>query len=148
MSLTLCPITIREAVRFSVKHHRHHKKAPRCSRFAVACESGDAIVGVAIVGNPCARMRLGGYTAEVTRLCVLEHHPNACSMLYAASWRAARALGFLRLGTYILREESGASLRAAGWRLIGEAGGGKWGRKQRPLIDDHPTQRKLLWEAA
>ncbi|MGL4442443.1 MAG: XF1762 family protein [Alsobacter sp.] len=147
MSLALCPITIREAVAFSMKHHRHHKGEPRCSRFAVAVESDGVIAGVAIVGNPCARLRLDDYTAEVTRLCVLEHHHSACSMLYAASWRAARALGYLRLGTYILSEESGVSLRAAGWRLVGEAGGGKWGRKMRPRVDGHPTQVKLRWEA-
>lgn len=102
---------------------------------------------MAIVGNPNARMLLDDYTAEVTRLCVLDGYPNACSMLYAACWRAARALGYRRLGTYTLPEEGGASLRAAGWRLVGEAGGGSWDRRQRPRVDRHPTQGKLRWEA-
>ncbi len=72
---------------------------------------------------------------------------NACSMLYGAAWRAARALGWLRLVTYTLPEEGGASLRAAGWRCIGEAGGGSWSRANRPRVDMHPLQVKMKWEA-
>mgnify|MGYP006888295455 CR=1 FL=1 len=105
------------------------------------------VVGVAIVGNPVARMLDDGFTAEVTRLCVLDGVPNGCSMLYGAAWRAARALGWRKLITYTLAEEGGASLRAAGWRCIGEAGGGSWSRESRPRVDLHPTQGKLRWEA-
>ena len=38
--------------------------------------------------------------------------------------------------------------RASGWTLIGEAGGGRWSRTERPRVDDHPTQPKLRWERA
>lgn len=72
---------------------------------------------------------------------------NACSILYGAAWRAVRALGYRRLVTYTLPSESGASLRAAGWTCLGEAGGGSWSRKDRPRVDTHPTQAKLRWEA-
>lgn len=68
-----------------------------------------------------------------------------CSMLYGAAWRATKAMGYRKLITYTLPEEGGASLRAAGWRLIGEAGGGKRSRKERLRVDDHPTQIKLKW---
>ena len=90
-----------------------------------------------------------GYTAEVTRLCSIEgrlpngHASGACSFLYAACWRAARAIGFRRLVTYVLADESGKSLGAAGWKCIGEAGGGTWDRKDRPRVDLHPTQTKM-----
>ncbi len=78
---------------------------------------------------------------------VLRRYPSPlCSMLYSAAWRAVRALGYRRLVTYILGEESGASLAAAGWRCLGEAGGGSWSREGRPRIDTHPTQVKLRWE--
>jgi hypothetical protein len=50
------------------------------------------------------------------------------------------------LGTYILASERGTSLRAAGWNLIGEAGGGSWSREGRPRVDTAPTQTKLLFE--
>ena len=89
-----------------------------------------------------------GWTAEVTRLCVIDGARNACSFLYASCWRAARALGYRRLITYTLPEEGGASLRAAGWKCLGEAGGGSWNRAERPRVDTHPTQVKLRWEAA
>jgi hypothetical protein len=65
---------------------------------------------------------------------------------YGAAARAAFALGFKRIGTYILASEPGTSLTAAGWRLIGETGGGSWSRSDRPRIDKHPTQSKLLFE--
>lgn len=144
-ALALQPITLREACAFVVAHHRHHG-APRGCCFCVAANDGDAVVGVAIVGRPVARMLQDGYTAEVVRLCTLGA-PNVPSLLYAACWRAARAIGYRRLVTYTLPEEGGGSLRAAGWRLIGEAGGGSWDRAERPRVDTHPMQGKLRWEA-
>jgi hypothetical protein len=66
--------------------------------------------------------------------------------LYGAACRAAFALGFRRVGTYILASESGASLVAAGWRLIGESNGGRWHTPSRPRVDTNPTQPKLLFE--
>lgn len=68
-------------------------------------------------------------------------------MLYGAAWRACRALGYRRLVTYTLPAEGGMSLRGAGWRCLGEAGGGSWNRKLRPRVDLHPTERKFRWEA-
>lgn len=146
--MKLQPITLREARTFVAHHHRHHRP-PQGGLFAVAVDAG-GIVGVAIVGRPVARMLADDFTAEVTRLCVLDEPRarNACSMLYAAAWRAAKALGYRRLVTYTLPEEGGGSLRAAGWRLVGEAGGGTWSRRSRARVDLHPTQQKLRWEAA
>ena len=69
-------------------------------------------------------------------------------MLYGAAWRAARALGWRKLITYTLPEEGGASLRGAGWKCIGEAGGGKWSCPSLPRVDLHPTQMKLKWEVS
>ncbi len=46
----------------------------------------------------------------------------------------------------ILISESGVSLAATGWRLIGERGGGSWSVPSRPRVDKHPTQAKLLFE--
>ena len=113
----------------------------------MAVSEGEAVRGVAIIGRPVARMLQDGWTAEVTRLCTLGDK-NACSMLYAASWRAARALGYRRLITYTLQREGGASLRASGWKLVGAAGGGTWDRKNRPRVDTHPLEQKQLWEVA
>jgi hypothetical protein len=143
----LCPVTLREANAFVREHHRHHGESRGCL-FCVAVADDEGIVGVAIIGRPVARMLQDAWTAEVTRVCVRpdRSHRNACSMLYGAAWRAARALGYLRLVTYTLPEEGGASLRGAGFKLIGAAGGGSWSRTDRPRVDEHPTQEKLRWE--
>lgn len=144
--LYLCPITLREANAFVHQHHRHHRPVRGCI-CTVAAARDERIVGVAIVGRPVARELQDGWTCEVTR-CATDRTPNACSMLYAASWRAARNLGWRRCVTYTLPSESGASLRAAGYRLVGEAGGGSWSRTERPRVDMHPLQTKLRWEVA
>ena len=144
MTLEIVPISLKDAFVFVDNHHRHHA-APRFGLFAVAVAAGGEVCGVAIVGRPVARMLCDGWTAEVVRLAT-DGHRNACSKLYAAAWRAARAMGYRRLVTYTLQSEPGQSLRGAGWRCVGEAGGGSWSRKDRPRIDKHPTQVKLRWE--
>jgi L-amino acid N-acyltransferase YncA len=145
MSLVIVPCHIAAAKAFVTQHHRHHT-APVGALFAVAVAEGDDVVGVAMVGRPTGRHSDDGWTAEVTRLCVLVGHMGACSKLYAASWRAARALGWRKLITYTLPEEGGASLRGAGWKCLGEAGGGSWSSKSRPRVDKHPLQVKMKWE--
>lgn len=137
-------IGLDEANAFVEAHHRHHRPVVG-HLFSLGAALDERIVGVVIVGRPVARMRDDGLTAEVTRLCT-DGTRNACSFLYGAAARAAFALGFKRIGTYILAEEPGTSLTAAGWRCIGEAGGGSWGRKDRPRVDKFPTQGKLLFE--
>lgn len=146
--LELTPINISEANAFVTLHHRHHKAVPG-SKFAIAASVGDSVVGVAIVGRPVARMADDGWTLEVNRCCTDGTH-NACSFLYGASWRAAKALGYRRLITYTLPEEGGASLRATGWKLLGLRGGGNWNVKSRPRIDTAELLQgqKLLWEAS
>ena len=142
----LVPCFLSEARAFVDEHHRHHP-APVGGLFAVAVARAEDVVGVAIVGRPVARKLDGGFTAEVTRLCVLDGNPNACSMLYGACWRAARAIGYRKLITYTLKSESGASLRASGWRVVGEVRGRSWDTPSRPRVDKHPTQDKIKWEA-
>lgn len=65
-------------------------------------------------GRPVARLLDDGMTIEVNRTCTLGEK-NANSMLYGASWRAAKAMGYLRSVTYTQGDEDGASLRAAGY---------------------------------
>lgn len=145
--LVLVPCRIADAIEFVRQQHRHHRP-PVSGLFAVAAavEGAPDVCGVAIVGRPVARMLDDTWTAEVTRLAT-DGTPNACSILYAAAWRAARALGYRRLVTYTPPAEGGGSLRGAGWRCVGEAGGGSWSRENRPRVDAHPTQEKLRWEA-
>jgi hypothetical protein len=144
--LNVVPLTLEEANALVERLHRHHKPA-RGHKFSIGLAKCGEVVGAAIVSRPTARMSDDGWTLEVVRL-VTDGTKNACSALYAAAWRATRAMGYKRLITYTLPEEGGASLRAAGWRCIGTAGGGTWSRKTRPRVDLHPLQEKLRWEAS
>jgi hypothetical protein len=161
--LAVVPINISDANVLVKRWHRHHKPvtgalfAIAVARTALATfDGGNAgegwreeseLCGAVIVGRPVARMLQDGFTAEVNR-CVTDGTKNCCSMLYGAAWRAAKAMGYRRLVTYTLPEEGGSSLRAAGWKLIGEAGGGSWSVPSRPRVDRHPLQTKLRWEAS
>lgn len=125
--------------------HRHHAP-PQGGLFAIAAAEGERIVACVIVGRPVARHVDDGLTAEVTRLAS-DGSRNACSLLYAAAWRAARAMGYRRLLTYTLATEPGTSLRAAGWREVGRTGARSWDRPGRPRIDKQEPQARIRWEA-
>ncbi len=148
MSLSVIPLTLDEANALVEKMHRHH--APVVGhKFSIGAADGDAVIGAVIVGRPVSRHLDDGWTLEVNR-CVTDGTRNACSLLYGAAWRAAKALGYRRLLTYTLPQEGGASLRAAGWTLVGMRGGGNWNTKTRPRVDTAAELQgqKLLWEAA
>ena len=142
--LTLVPIALSEANAFVERHHRHHVPV-QGHKFSLGAMRGDELAGVAIVGRPVSRILDDGWTLEVTRLAT-DGTKNACSFLYGATWRAAKALGYRKLITYILASESGVTLRAAGWNLIGECKGGTWDRPSRTRKDKHPIQKKLRFE--
>lgn len=146
--MIITPINFDEANAFVSIYHRHHKPVS-FAKFCIAVSDGDTVRGVAIVGLPVARMLNDGFTLEVNRCCT-DGAPNACSMLYGAAWRVAKALGYRRMITYTLPAEGGASLRGSGWKLLGMRGGGNWNRSSRPRIDTAEAMQgqKCLWEAA
>ena len=153
--MTICPLTLREANAFVLSYHRHNGPTARCGgKFALGVEEGTKLLGVAIVGNPLSATYMDDYTAEVLRTCTSPDAPlGAVSMLYAACWRAWRAMGGRRLITYTLKSESGASLRGAGWKILGETKAmtedervwrknDKLKRQWQPIYG----QQKLRWE--
>ena len=142
MKLEIQPITQREACAYIALHHRHHKP-PVGARICIALNNGEKVVGVLTAGRPVARAYDDGWTLEITRCCT-DGTRNACSKLYAAARRAGLALGYRRIITYTLPEEGGASLRGAGWRVIGLRGGGSWSWPGRPRVDTHPLGQKQL----
>lgn len=145
MSLTIVPCAFAQANAFVRSFHRHHQPvvgAKYC--IAVADETG-LVRGVAIVGRPVSRRLDDRTTLEVVRLCT-DGAANACSMLYAAAWRAAQALGYTRIITYTMPSEGGASLRAAGWHMEGETHGRTWNVPSRYREDKHPLGPKWRWE--
>jgi hypothetical protein len=100
-----------------------------CSIAAVDPDS--QIRGVATIAMPNAANRLkdGFRTLEVVRVAT-DGCPNACSALYAACARAAKALGYSRIITYVLDSETGTSVKAAGWVADeGEFGNLSWANR-------------------
>ena len=139
------PLSLAEANAFVTQHHRHHPPVA-FHKFSIGAATDKAIVGVCIVGRPVSRHRDDGMPLEVSPLCT-DGTRNACSFLYSKAARAAFAMGYARIGTYILASETGASLTAANWRQIGQTRGGSWNTAGRPRVDKHPLQKKLLFEA-
>ena len=115
--MKIIPMSLKRANEFVTEHHRHNKKVPG-HKFSIGLEHEGRLVGVAIIGRPVARKADDGLTLEVTRLAT-DGTKNACSKLYARAKQIVQLLGFTRLITYTLTEESGCSLRAIGARESG-----------------------------
>lgn len=117
--MQITPITLRAAQEFVAQYHRHNKP-PRGHKFSIGLKNEDGeLIGVATAGRPVARHFDDGLTLEVNRTCTTGER-NANSALYGAIWRAAKAMGYARCITYTQADESGASLRAAGYVRVKE----------------------------
>ena len=144
--LHVIPLELAEANRLVAMWHRHHQPS-QGHRFSLGVVDNDGhLHGAAIVGRPVARLAGSPRDVlEVVRL-VTDGTPNACSILYAAAARAGLAMGYRRIQTYILEEETGTTLRAAGWTNHGTAGGGQWKHTDgKPRRTDQPTGMKSRW---
>lgn len=142
--LQVAPVSRKTAQAYVRKHHRHHGPSIG-DKFCLGALNHDLeLVGVAVVGRPVARGLDDGWTLEVTRLAT-DGTRNACSLLYGAAARAAKAMGFRRIVTYTLEDERGSSLRAAGWTLDGLVQGRSWDTASRPRKDVSPTCNKRRW---
>lgn len=142
--LELQPITYEEACQFIAQFHRHHLP-PQGWKFGIAVNNGAKVVGVVTIGRPVARHLDDSWTAEITRLCT-DDTPHVASKLYAAAWRAVRAMGYRRLITYTLITEPGTSLKAAGYKCLYQIVGRSWHTPSRPRVDTHAIEDRLLWE--
>jgi len=154
VGLHVVPLELVEANRLVSLWHRHHQPTVG-HRFSLGAVDDDGTAhGAVIVGRPVAR--LAGdprRVLEVARM-VSDGTRNVCSLLYGAAARAGRSMGYERIQTYTLLDvEDGVSLRAAGWRSEGPAGGGRWvhtdgrprrndqtGAKERWVRDLNPAQ--------
>ena len=147
--LELWPITVKQAQLVVVKTHRHLKKI-QGGLFAVAVVDHNSLEackpfvrGVGIFANP-ARVWQGTGRGVIARVAV-DGVPNACSMIYGALCRAAKALGYLEVWTYTLPEEPGTSLRAAGFEDRGLTDGGEHDRPSRRRAPAVRPDRKRRW---
>lgn len=136
------PITLRQASEFIDHHHRHHRATVGC-KFCIGLFDGEKMVGCAVNGRPVSRYLDDGLTCEINRLCT-DGTKNACSMLYGASCRVAKAMGYRRIITYILESENGASLKASNFVCEGKAGGTHW-TGMRDRGQNIPHEMKTRW---
>ncbi len=143
MPLRVRPLTIKQLNALVAKLHRHHKPV-QGHRFSIGVELDGVLVGACSVGRPVSRGCDPYHVAEVTRL-VTDGTKNACSILYAAAARACAAMGFEKIQTYILEDELGTSLKAAGWVLDGTTDGGQWVHTSGERRTDQPTCPKQRW---
>lgn len=136
------PLTFREACQFIDQNHRHHRPSVGC-KFCIGLYDDKKLIGCAICGRPVSRHLDNGLTCEITRLCT-DGTRNACSMLYGACCRTAKAMGYKSIITYILASENGASLKASGFSCEGAAGGTHW-TGVRNKGQDIPREMKTRW---
>src|SRR5262245_34792992 len=95
-------------------------------RFSDGCRSTGAYLGM-----PVARKLDDGKTLEILRVCT-DGTPNANSFLYGRVKQIAVLMGYQRVITYTLEEESGVSLRAVGARVVGQVEPQEWSVPSRP----------------
>ena len=157
MSLEIRPITLKAANDYVAAHHRHNQRTTG-HKWSVSVYDGETLCGVAIAGQPIARKLDDGLTIEIRRVCT-DGTRNACSMLYGACCRVAKAMGYKRVITYTLISEPGASLKASGFTDCGEGGGASWNVPSRPrelyeaqtsmfggTAAKYPLEKKRRWE--
>ncbi len=152
--MKIVPMTLRVANDFVAEHHRHNGRTSRNGgKFAIGLGDESGLIGVAIVGNPLSATYMDGFTAEVLRCCVRpKAQLGSCSKLYSQCWKIWRAMGGTRLITYTLQDESGASLRGAGWRRDGETKPVEIGWRKKDHLDAYREwqpvmgQRKIRWD--
>lgn len=142
--MTIIPINLKTANDYVTEHHRHHKAVRGC-KFCIGLKTDDdKLCGVAICGRPVSRHLDDGLTLEINRLCT-DGTYNACSKLYSACVKSARAMGYKMVITYILQSENGASLKASNFRCAGVAGGKIWTGKRSGRDNGVPQELKLKY---
>ena len=156
MSIEIAPCTVKAATKKVREWHRHLKDI-QGGLFAAQCVDAEGrCVAVAVAGNPArvwqkqAKLVISRVAAEeglprVTDSHGEEHASPACTMLYGALCRAAKALGYREVWTYTLPEESGKSLKAAGFIDMGLTDGGEHSRPSRLRKPAVRSDRKRRW---
>ncbi|HVQ43787.1 MAG TPA: XF1762 family protein [Candidatus Saccharimonadia bacterium] len=141
--MQLYPCTVKAACKIVKQWHRHLPDL-QGGLFAVSCISDGVIVGVGVAGNPS---RVWQHEAKIViSRCATEGHENACSMIYGALARAAKALGYKEIWTYTLQDEPGTSLRASGFMDMGLTSGGEWSRPCRLRAAAKIAEPKRRWK--
>jgi len=138
------PLNLNEAAKFVKKYHRHNDPPTR-SKFSIGATKEGKLVGVAIAGRPVARLLNDGRTLEIIRVCT-DGTFNANSFLYSRVKKIALLMGYEKVITYTLQEESGASLKAIGAQIEAEVKAKSWNCKGRPRREQEVYKKpKYRW---
>ena len=138
------PLSLRRANELVTSLHRHHQPV-RFHLFSIGAEKDGGLCAAAIVLRPVNQnTTASAFIAEVSRLAS-DGTKNACSFLLSRCAKAAFAMGYFAIQTYTLPEETGASLRAAGWECDGHTRGRPWSTLGRIRNVAHPIGPKLRW---
>ena len=146
----LQPITVKAAIQWVRETHRH-LPVIQGGLFASAVQCDGRTVAAGIAVNPArvwqgtGRVVIGRVAAIPGLEAVGEHASPACTMILGSLCRAAKALGYTEAWTYTLPDESGASLRAAGFQYKGETKGGEWDRPSRSRAAAVSPTKKGRW---
>jgi hypothetical protein len=138
------------AARNFVARNHAHCGLPPTWRFHQAVYNGHTLIGVALVGNPVARALTGRGILEVNRLCIRRDIAsalcwNSASMLYGWCAREAARRGWQKIITYTREDESGTSLRAAGWSPEAKVRGRGWHSLRRSRSNTNSWINKIRW---
>ena len=142
--LIIKPIHLKAANEYVKLNHRHNIPTVG-GKFAISCYKDETMVGVAICGRPVSRKLDDGLTLEIYRNCT-DGTPNACSKLYGACIRIAKAMGYKKIITYTLESEIGSSVKASNFALIGQVGGKEWSGIRKRNYSVAPLEMKNRWE--
>ena len=138
------PISLKLANEFVLANHRHNKPVTG-HKFSIGLFDDDKLIGVAICGRPVARMADDGLTLEILRVCT-DGTRNANSMLYGRVKKIAQVMGYKKVLTYTLAEESGSSLRAVGAQKDGLVKPQEWSREKRKRETQNIYKKeKIRW---
>ena len=144
MSYQFQPISLKLANKFVAAYHRHNKPVAG-HKFSIGLVLNEKLVGVAICGRPVARMADDGLTLEVLRVCT-DGTRNANSMLYSRVKKIAQIMGYKKVLTYTLAEESGSSLSAVGAQKDGIVKPREWSREKRKRETQNIYKKeKIRW---
>lgn len=107
----IVPIGLDDANRFIKAHHRYMTVIHR-ARYCISAYHNGQLVGIVATTPPTNNKVDDGLTIEIARLCTHLAPYNTASALISRACKAARAMGFRKVITYVDASVDGACYRS------------------------------------